>query len=358
VGLEERTAAAGLIELLGGDARRFSFFQIVQLAEALGAGEIGRGESAAAEQLRFRPMLTMGHPASEVASAELVTDEDGRQRLLLETTFLGLYGTMSPLPSFYTEDLLHEQGEESLVRGFLDIFHHRLISMFYRCWKKYRHYVQFQNGAHDEFSGRLLALTGLKVTGAEEQLSIPPVRLLRYAGILSQRPCSAAGLRCILTDYFQNIPCEVIEHVPRWVALPDESRCQLGRSGSTLGVDTQLGERVFDRSGKYKVGLGPMGYPTFERFLPGGDNMPVLRQLLRMATADLLAYDVELELRSCDRPTVQLELGSPGSCLGQTTWLGATDGRSMVTLQSYGERRSDSFQPPVAHDGATASAGV
>ena len=358
MGPEERTATAGLIELLRDDTRGFSFFQIVQLAEAMGAGEIGRGESAAAEQLRFRPALTMAHPASEVASAELMTDEDGRQRLMVETTFLGLYGTMSPLPSYFTEDLLHEQGEESLVRGFLDIFHHRLISMFYRCWKKYRHHVQFRSGARDEFSGRLLSLTGLEVTGADKQLAVPPVQLLRYAGILSQRPCSAASLRCILTDYFREIPCEVIERVPRWVVIPDESRCRLGRSASTLGVDTQLGERVFDASGKYKVGLGPMGYPTFERFLPGGDNMPVLRQLLRIATADLLAYDVELELRSADRPTVQLELGSPGSCLGQTSWLGSTDGRSMVTIQSYGERRTDSFQSPVAHNAATAGAGV
>ena len=125
--------------------------------------EIGRSASVADEPLRFRPDLSLAHPSSDVSSVERITGPDGEDRLLVETTFLGLYGTMSPLPSSYAEDVLHDHSEESLVRGFLDIFHHRLIALFYRCWKKYRHHVQYRKGAQDEFSRRLLSLAGLDV---------------------------------------------------------------------------------------------------------------------------------------------------------------------------------------------------
>jgi type VI secretion system protein ImpH len=346
-----------LIELLRRDAGRFSFFQIVRLAEAAGAGEIGGRGSANDEQLRFRPELTLAHPTTDVASVERVEDPDGRERLLVETTFLGLYGTMSPLPTFYTEDLLHEHGEESLVRGFLDIFHHRLISLFYRCWKKYRHFVQFRAGARDDFSRRVMALTGLGMHGAEREMIIPPVKLLRYAGVLSQRPCSAASLRCILSDYFSDVPSEVTECVTRWVMIPQHSRCRLGRSAATLGVDMQLGERMLDRSGKFKVELGPLAFPAFQSFLPGGTNEPILRELLRIATADLLAYDVELELMRAETPQTRLAERGLGSRLGQTSWLGSVEGRSSVVLQSYGERPVHP-STTAAVPGAVATAGV
>jgi len=344
--------------MLREDAPRYSFFQIAQLAEAAGAGEIGGRGPASEEQLRFRTRLSMAHPASDVTDSERVEDAEGRERLLLETTFLGLYGTASPLPSYFTEDLLHEENEDSLVRGFLDIFHHRMISLFYRCWKKYRHHVQFSRGGQDRFSQRVLSLTGLSVDCDDGQTQIPPIKLLRYAGVLSQRPCSAASLRCILSDYYSDIPVKVKENVSRWVAIPDASRSRLGLAGCRLGQDVQLGERVFDRFGKFQVELGPMELDRFETFLPEGDNAPVLRQLLRIATADLLAYDVQLDLVSLATPTVQLSAHALGARLGHTSWLNSSESRPAVLIQSYGERKIDPDQLTAAANSAATTVGA
>jgi type VI secretion system protein ImpH len=358
VEFEGRSATAALIEMLREDAPRYSFFQIAQLAEAAGAGEIGGRGPVSEEQLRFRTRLSMAHPASDVTDAERVEDAEGRERLLLETTFLGLYGTASPLPSYFTEDLLHEENEDSLVRGFLDIFHHRMISLFYRCWKKYRHHVQFSHGGQDAFSKRLLSLTGLNIDAGGAQSKIPPIKLLRYAGVLSQRPCSAASLRCILADYYSDVPIKVNENVARWVTIPDESRCRLGFAGCTLGQDTQLGERVYDRYGKFRVELGPMELDRFENFLPEGKDAPILRQLLRIATADLLAYDVQLDLVPLATPTAQLSAHALGAKLGQTSWLGSAESKPCVLLQSYGDKEIDPSQLTAAPDGAASIVGA
>lgn len=112
----------------------------------------------------------------------------------MTTTFLGLYGTTSPLPPFYTEDLIAQEEGEEVVRSFLDLFHHRLLSLFYRSWVKYRYHIQFEPSGEDPFSQRMLAFLGLGAKEVAEKTGLPVSRLLRYAGLFSQRPRSASAL--------------------------------------------------------------------------------------------------------------------------------------------------------------------
>ncbi|MFO8111269.1 MAG: type VI secretion system baseplate subunit TssG [Desulfosalsimonadaceae bacterium] len=44
----------------------------------------------------------------------------------ITANFLGLYGISSPLPTFYTEELMHEAAEdESVCRDFIDVINQR-----------------------------------------------------------------------------------------------------------------------------------------------------------------------------------------------------------------------------------------
>jgi type VI secretion system protein ImpH len=295
--------------------------------------KVGHGGPPSAEALRFRPQLSFEFPASDITSTEVVKDSEGRRRLLVETTFMGLYGSASPLPSYFTEDLLQEREEDSLVRGFLDLFHHRLISFLYRCWAKYRYFVQFERGADDEFSRRVLSVMGLGLPGAEGKAWIPPARVLRYAGLLSRTPCSLATLRCLLSDYFEDVAVDVEPFVPRWVVIPTHSRCRLGVQACRLGEDSQLGERVLDYSGKFRVTVGPLSCERYFDFLPGGKRLTELESLVRLACSDLLEFEVELKLEAVGVPEPRL-YGQAGSLrLGHTAWLGAPEQGAGVVLE-------------------------
>jgi hypothetical protein len=57
------------------------------------------------DNVRVRPRLGLGFPLRDIEGIE--QDEDGRYRI--EANFFGLYGVTSPLPTFYTEDLIDEQ---------------------------------------------------------------------------------------------------------------------------------------------------------------------------------------------------------------------------------------------------------
>ena len=107
----------------------FSFFQALRLLRRCGgAGEESPGDREGADRsLRIRPDLSLGFPASDVARIEETPGGPAGYRVTV--SFLGLYGASSPLPTFYTEDLIDEMlADSTTTRDFLDIFHHQLIS--------------------------------------------------------------------------------------------------------------------------------------------------------------------------------------------------------------------------------------
>ena len=123
----DRTTDGPVGATLAPRARRFSFFQLVRLLErgARPATRVGHEGPAAGEALRFRPDTSLAFPASDVTDLSVIEGAGTtRARFRLTTTFLGLYGATSPLPSFYGEDILRADEDNDRVRAFLDIFHH------------------------------------------------------------------------------------------------------------------------------------------------------------------------------------------------------------------------------------------
>ena len=75
---------------------------------------------------------------------------------------MGLTGPLGVLPHAYTELLLDRiRQKDTALRDFLDLFHHRIISLFYQAWEKYRFTIAYERGERDRFSHHLLDLIGL-----------------------------------------------------------------------------------------------------------------------------------------------------------------------------------------------------
>lgn len=298
----------------------FEFFQVLHLIErcAPRPHEPLGHQHARREIVRLRPALSLTFPAGDVSEADwLEPADDGPPRLRLTTTFLGLYGSDSPLPSHFTEALLPEDEEDTRVRAFLDIFHHRLLSLLFRVWKKYRYHVTFTPDGTDPISQVIRGFLGIATPHTAEALRVPPVRLFRYTGLLAQRPRSAAGLAGLLRDFFGGVPFDIEQCLGRWLPIEESDRNRFGLRNCTLGEDLLLGERVFDRSGKFRVRLGPVGFEHFARFLPPGDEAAQLREIVRFYCGDPLEFDVEVTLRGAEVP--ETPLGGAG-LLGRLAW--------------------------------------
>ena len=317
---QSRTPDTAVIRNLLEKGRRFTFFQAVRLLERVrpASVRVGYQGPASREGIRLRPSRDLSFPRTDLKSVD--TEGDG-ERFRITSTFLGLYGSTSPLPTHYAQDILWQE-PDSPTREFLDLFHHRLLSLFYRTWTKYLFYVRFEEGGTDEVSGYLLSLIGLASQSIRRDAPVPPLRLLRYAGLITQKPHGSAGLTAILSSWFGGLAVRIRQFEPRWVRLPLEKRNQLGRQAATFGLDLVLGARVYDLTGKFRVVVGPVGWRQFLRFLPDGPDFQVLTALTRLFVTDPLEFDVEVWLRGEEVPKLRLGGANPYR-LGWTTWLPA-----------------------------------
>jgi type VI secretion system protein ImpH len=252
-------------------------------------------------------------------------------------TFLGIYGSSSPLPSYLTQDLLDLEERGALQRRFLDLFNHRILSLFYRAARKYRCADAEEAGREGPWARRILALLGLGRPGADAgDRRFDGLQLIRFAPFLVHSPRSAAALEACLRRQFPGIPLAVEPFAASWTPIPGDQRSRLGVQGVALGRDFWLGEQVCNRSTTFRVAIGPLGYDDFLAFLPGGARRDELEALLKVFNPDGL--DCELAVSVTIRPAsgaadaddsghgfTSATLGDESQQLGLNVRLGAGD---------------------------------
>ena len=308
---------ARLREDLVRHADRYEFGQAVRLLRLLTVREKGRSEGEDFwKGIRIRPALSLAFPPRDLSSLRW-DDPAGLPRL--EVNFFGLYGVSSPLPTFYTEDLIEEKIEDgSAARDFLDILHGRLYPLLYEVWEKNRLSLRAFEKGEKEIENLFHVFTGLSLPVFRE---IDPLAstALRYAGILTQHPRSAKGLESILSDVLDGAPVNIEQCVERRVALPDDQRLILG-SELSLGEETVLGDRVANRTNQLLIRIGPVDNAAFEALLPGRENLRKVAFWTDFYLLDPLLAEIEILLSDSDPSPVRLGAETRNR-LGLDAWL-------------------------------------
>ncbi|MET3053054.1 MULTISPECIES: type VI secretion system baseplate subunit TssG [Pseudomonas] len=313
--------------------REYSLFQAVLLVmDRLRESHPGMSEEDLYEQLEFQGNPSLGFPGSDVDRVEFF-EEHGQVRARLRFNLIGLFGSGSPLPAFYAEQALGDSEDGNPTRTFLDLFHHRLQRLMLPIWRKYRYRASFKSGALDPFSAQLFALIGLGGEEIRKAGELNWKRLLPYLGLLSLRAHSAALIEAVLRYYFKHAELVIEQCIERRVQILQEQRNQLGRANSQFGEDLVLGERVRDRSGKFRIHIYQLDWQRFHEFLPIGFGYQPLCALVRFTLRDPLDYDIRLVLRQ--EEIRELCIGEQNTCrLGWTSWLGREHADGVVTLGS------------------------
>lgn len=128
-----------------------NFYRFCQLLEQsqTDAPVPGSGWLIRQEPVRFRPHPGMGFPSSEIRGIEDPEPEHSHLPPTVRVNFMGLYGVESPLPTHYIDDIAQRRDGCEATRDFLDIFNHRLITQYYRIWRKYSYPATYQAGGAD-----------------------------------------------------------------------------------------------------------------------------------------------------------------------------------------------------------------
>lgn len=328
-----------LAEQLVKEPHRFNFFQAVRLLERVrglfssGARTprpLGEDESPREEAVRFQVPASFTFPPGEIGSLNPPTDE---QPPRMSVSFLGLIGPAGVLPRHYTQ-LAIERGrqKDDSFRDFLDVFQHRLISLFYRAWRKFRFFIGYEravergNAGEDDFTQALYSIVGLGTRKLRGRQEVDDETWLYYAGQFAHAPRNATSLGAMTTDYL-GVPGHVEQFVGQWLYLHRADQSSLPApmartpANNVLGSNVVVGERVWGIEQKFRLQLGPLSYSEFLRFVPCGDRLLVAAQFVRNYVGAEFDFDVQPILRKDEVPLCQLGGEGEPSRLGWNTWL-------------------------------------
>jgi type VI secretion system protein ImpH len=315
--------ASEVEEKLRREPYSFDFFQAVRLLEKFlpERTSVGRFAHPKAEVTRFAAHPSLAFPASQIQAMEWRAEGP----VQMTVNFMGLTGPQGVLPNPYTSLIIERlrYSDESL-RDFLDIFNHRIISLFYRAWRKYRFDVACEHDERDLFSRHLLSLLGLGTDGMRDRQAVSDDALIYYAGLLAQRPRSAQALQQILADYFE-VPVAIEQFSGGWYRLDPETQCRLSEGNSEsgeLGLGAVVGDAVWNQQSKVRIVLGPLTLERYADFLPDGQSFETLRGWVRFFSNDEWDFEVKLILEREQVPACTLGAeGVSGPQLGWVSWV-------------------------------------
>jgi len=300
----------------------FDFFQAVRLLEKVlpDRTSVGKFAHPATEVARFAAHPSLAFPASQIQAMEWPAEGP----VQMTVNFMGLTGPQGVLPNPFTSLIIERlRASDTSLRDFLDIFNHRIISLFYRAWRKYRFDVACEHGERDLFSRHLLSLVGLGTDGMRDRQAVSDDALIYYAGLLGQRPRSAQALQQILADYFE-VPVAIEQFAGGWYRLDPETQCRLeGNSESgELGFGAVVGDEVWNEQSKVRIVLGPLTMERYADFLPHGRSFETLGGWVRFFSNDEWDFEVKLILEQEQVPACTLGVeGISGPQLGWVSWV-------------------------------------
>lgn len=314
------------LKALASEPFTFDFHQALRRVETTFRNLPRWGEAA---KPRDEPLRLGQEPSFEFSPSAVrgftAPTEDRAGRLTVG--FLGLFGPQGPLPLHFTEyarDRIRQAGDHTFA-AFVDLFHHRMLALFHRAWAHSRPTVSRDRPETDAFRTYVGAAFGHALPAQQGIDAVPDRAKYFFAGLFGMASRPPDGLRAVLCGYFDQ-RIEVREYMGEWLELHADDRFRLGHSPrvSSLGRSTVLGQRVFSRSHKFRVVMGPLGEADFARFLPGTKGLAELSALVTAYAGPQLAWDLEL-IPASDAMT-QLRLGRDGR-LGLTALLGAAHHR-------------------------------
>lgn len=308
------------LEQLKQSPEKFSFFLALRCIESASPDSPRLGES-------LRPVsdsVRLGQtPSLSFANVTLDYFEKGAEGkpARLNSLFLGLFGPHGALPTHLTEyaqNRLRHDKDPTFV-SFVDMFHHRMLSLFYRAWANKEPTVSFDREGTDKFKKYLGSLFGQGMSSSYQRDEFPDRAKLFFSGLLSNQVHNADGLASILTAYF-NMPVTVEEFMGEWMLVPKEMQWRLGENEETgkLGQTTLMGEKTWGCQHKFRLCFQPSNLAAFKRLLPGGGDLKIVVAIVKNYIGLQFDWDIKLIMKKNDVPKFML---GGESQLGWSTWL-------------------------------------
>ncbi|AHG20838.1 hypothetical protein Z042_15415 [Chania multitudinisentens RB-25] len=299
---------------------QYDLFQLLRRIDAQGGQPymLGRAPQPSHDLLRLGQEPSLSFAPSTLAQ---VSQRAGSALHEVSIFSFGLFGPNGPLPLHMTEyvrERLYHHQDRTLL-AFSNLFHHRLISLFYRAWADAQPTVSLDRADNRRFDEYLSCLTGIGLPAQRSGDSLNTHAKHFMAGHLVRHGRDPEGLSKILQDYF-NVSVRIVENVPHWLCIEkrEQARLQAGRGVPRLGESAFLGIAMRDVQHKFRIELGPMSQQNYDRFLPGAEFCIQLRDWVRQYVGIEFSWEVRLILAQDQLSGTQL---GGNQRLGLSSWM-------------------------------------
>lgn len=272
-------------------AHEYDLYRLLREVDARsGNARLGYASSPSEEPVRLSQEPSLAFAPATLASVRL-----GMDRPAVSIYSFGLFGPNGPLPLHLTEyvrERVRNRGDTALA-SFTNLFHHRLILLFYRAWADAQAAASLDRGEWPSFDRYVGSLIHLGSPALQHRDDIADHASYYMSGHLVRQTCNAEGLVQILRHDF-GIPVRIIENVVTWLPIPEVDRTVLRARAPTqkLANGALLGHAVRDACAAFRIILGPLLWDRYHDFLPGTAGIRRLTQWVRRYLGVEWAWEV------------------------------------------------------------------
>ncbi len=313
---QTRRETIDLIAQILAEPKNFSLGQVLRLLGYFHAKTPEELQAFLEANVSIRPWLSLAFPSTEITDIR----RDADKHFAITSTSFGLYSTMGPLPTLYTEELLEEaRNDESVSRDFLDILNNHLAHLRYAAHQHHR----LEYRSIEQASRGMRHLQFCLMGQAQAELDDKELPRVHLTEILARKTRSAAQLEKYLSYILDRSDVRIEQCVERIASIPRDQRCRLGQANASLGEDCVLGQCLCDSTGRFRIHLMAVEPEMMRTFLPKQPGHTELARHLQRFLYAPLDYELCLHPATHKQPVRPLGqdsamgfyLGTPKTCL-------------------------------------------
>ena len=203
--------SAELIEGVLTEPWRHGFFALMRRISANAADPVGTALRPNAEAFRVGQKPSLIFAPSEVADAKL-----SNGKLHIRLYGLGMFGPNGPLPLHVTEIAREREARgDPTLSNFLDIFHHRSLTILYRAWAASQATACLDR-PDDRFSFQIGCLSG-RAPKRNRTVALPEHARLAATPLLVNESRNVDGLRAWVGHHF-HVPVGIEKWALHWIS--------------------------------------------------------------------------------------------------------------------------------------------
>jgi len=280
------------------------------------------------EHIEFRSNPSLSFQKSEISNIKFIEFSE-KIVVQIEINFLGLFGTATPLPIHYAEEIIDDSYEDMVLVDFLNLFNHHLQKFIYSIWMRHRYYIRYDDDLRDNFSKYALSILGLYSQVENRDYSLNFYKLLPFAGIISmkQRPISA--IIPIIRHYIGHHSVSIDEYVISKAIVPDWQKNIVGEKNCSLGRDMIIGNFATVCNLKFRINLNNISWEHLYDYSYQGNRLSELKDLINFILKEPLDFEISLNIQK--QNIEKFYLNERGDVLlGVNSWIGEPVGDEKV----------------------------